>query len=365
MIPSTMRGKIFRKALEDTQVLSTIPDSKFKVVNVVSKVEFLAPGEMFVLKTIAISLSGMAKYQPKRFAAVILHAIDSVGSTTCLVFQPGKLVVVGASTEYHALYAAQNYRLILENIVAPYRDPESNTIGLYSLEGRTQFTNWRTWNMVVNAKLDNRPNLKNLVDALGDVSNWNPELFPALKMLIWLRSKDICTCKSKKRNKSCDCNAKSLIFDTGKVVITGCKNIHDLNLSFHRICSLLDQNTDMHETDELLPRNQRFKARQQKMLVQHQQKTQVEMDHTTSAIDYIDRKYQKKRAIAQVEDETLLAMHPFVRACVLGQVENTHHMLELYPDLRDQALEAISKLPPDNQNGTIIQMLNKNGKRRG
>jgi TATA-box binding protein (TBP) (component of TFIID and TFIIIB) len=359
MIPSTMRGKIFSKALEDTQVLSTIPDSRFKVVNVVSKVDFLEPGEMFVLKTIAISLSGMAKYQPKRFAAVILHAIDSVGSTACLVFQPGKVVIVGAATEYHAMYAAQSYRLILENIVSAYKDPDTDRIGLYSLEGRTQFTNWHTWNMVVNAKLENRPNLKNLVDALGDVSNWNPELFPALKMLIWLRPKDSCTCKSKKRNKSCNCNSKSLIFDTGKMVITGCKNTHDLNLSFHRISSLLDQNTDMHETDELLPRNQRFKARQQKMLVQHQQKTQVKMDNNISTIDYIERKYQKKRPIAQVEDETLLTMHPFVRACVLGQIENTRHMLGFYPGMRGEALEAISKLPPDNQNTTIIQMLSK------
>lgn len=356
------RSEIFRKTVQDTISLSMEP-TNFRVVNVVSKVELLGPNEFFVLKTIAISLSGMAKYQPKRFAAVIIHTKDVIGSTTCLVFQPGKLVIVGASTEHHALYAAQTYRLMLEEIVAPYRDPETNTIQLHSLEGRTHFANWRTWNMVVNAELKNRPNLKNLVDALGDVSNWNPELFPALKMLIWLRCKDLCKCKSKKRNKSCDCNAKSLIFDTGELVITGCKNIHDLNLCYHRISSLLEQDETLHETEEMLPRNKRFEARRQKMLVHHK-KTQISVNTTGTSIEQVQQKYQnkiKKRPLDPEEDQDLLTMHPFVRACVLGQVENVEYLLPLYPALRAEALDAMEKIPPDNQNDQIKKWLTTRG----
>lgn len=351
------RSEIFKKAIDETKTLSIEPNPDFRVVNVVSKVELLAPQEFFVLKTIAISLSGMAKYQPKRFAAVIIHTRDAIGSTTCLVFQPGKLVIVGASTEHHALYAAQIYRLKLEEIVAPYRDPETNTIQLHSLEGRTQFANWRTWNMVVNAQLKNRPNLKNLVDALGDVSNWNPELFPALKMLIWLRCKDLCKCKSKKRNKSCDCNAKSLIFDTGELVITGCKTIHDLNLCYHRISSLLEQDQTLHETDALLPRNQRFEARRQKMLVHHK-KTKITIDVVTP-VSYVDQKFKNKIKKQQTLDPEVLELHPFIRACVLGQTDNVEFMLPFYPTLRNEALDVIGKLPPDCQNDRIIQLLNK------
>lgn len=90
----------------------------------------------------------MAKYQPKRFAAVVLHVRDPISTTTCLVFSTGKLVVVGALSWYHALYAGQMYRRIVEKVVCPYRDAETNAIVLTSLEGRTKFENWDIYNIV-------------------------------------------------------------------------------------------------------------------------------------------------------------------------------------------------------------------------
>jgi TATA-box binding protein (TBP) (component of TFIID and TFIIIB) len=317
----------------------------FTVVNVVSKVDLLDKGYNLSLHDVVASLPGMTKYQPKRFAAVIIH----IKGTTCLAFQSGKIVVVGAKTYYGALYACQVYRLWLETVLAPY------STGIHSLEGRLHFKNWRIHNMVAQTTLKRRPDLKKVMDMLTGVSNWNPELFPGLKLLMWLLPKYNCKCKPKK-NRSCKCNSRAVVFDTGKVNMMGCYTLQDLNLSYQRLTALFDE-CDFDEEKPLVPRSERFKARKQKVLEQTEKKrvkTKVDLD-----IPALTKKYYKKKPKLS-HATSLLELDPFILACVTGQFENVQIMLPYSLEKIKPALMHMRELDREDRNEEIMALLTEN-----
>ncbi len=334
---------ILDKVLQDTVPLESFSSPMFTVVNVVSKVDLLDKGYSLSLHDVVASLPGMTKYQPKRFAAVIIH----IKGTTCLAFQSGKIVVVGAKTYYGALLACQVYRLWLETVIAPYKT------GIESLEGRLQFKNWRIHNMVAQTKLKKKPDLKKVVDKLSAVSTWNPELFPGLKLLMWLLPKYKCRCKPKK-NRSCKCNSRAVVFDTGKVNIMGCYTIRDLNLSYHRLVSLFDNCNDFDETEPLAPRADRFAARKQKILTQATKKrvkTNVDLD-----VPALTRKYYKKRPRQMEVDEEL---DPFVAACIKGQIHNVRVLLPYSRKLVKPAIMQMRQMDREERNAEIMDLLDE------
>ncbi len=206
----------------------------------------------------------MIKYEPRRFAAAVLRIKDSIATTTCLVFRSGKIVVVGTLTKYHSIYACHLYRQVIESVESVYR--QDDWLGLHTLLGRTQFNQWGIWNMVAHDALPQRPDLKILSDMISDLASWTPELFPGLKLLVWLKAKDECTCETIKKNKSCACNCRALIFDSGKVVITGCKDTYSVALARDRIRMLLGEEELQDRSGVIVPKNLRFQSRRRKML---------------------------------------------------------------------------------------------------
>ena len=329
-----------------------------RIQNVVGTTNLLEKGENLMLETIVTYLGAMAKFQPRRFAAIVLRIKDPVATTTCLVFRSGKLVVVGSVSWMHALFACHMYRLVIESVQVTYRYQER--IMLTDLVGRTLFHNWGIWNIVASVHLGCRPNLKILTELLTDATSWNPELFPGLTLLIWLKPKNQCKCKKKKKNKSCACNAQALIFDTGNVVITGCRNMSDISLAHHRIKMLLEDDS-LLDHNEQLPRSERFAARRQMLLdiefegFRKSKKRQKPENHTqqwNEDLQMITRKCRVKKWKPMD-----LKLHPFVNACLLGQVENVEFMLQYDTSQVANAWQEMNKLQPEERNEQIMNLL--------
>lgn len=372
MINPHMLKRIFDAVIQETESLEESlseeeANNDIHIRNVVSKVNLLDDRQFLSLETIASSLGGMAKYQPRKFAAIVLRVKDSISTTTCLVFSTGKLVVVGALTWYHALYASQLYRTIIERVEVPYMDPETNQIVIQNLEGRTKFDNWGIWNIVASTRLAFRPDLMPFIDLMPDMATWDPEMFPGLKLLVWLRPKSECKCNSMKKNKSCGCNTTCVIFDTGRVNITGCKDFGDVNLANHRVRALLEDD-EFHDNDKELPKHERFEARRQKVLNARmqfdileekpkQKRTKTESTHEAD-MRTIKRKYKNKKL--KTVDESL---HPFVNACLLGQVENVEFILGFDDSHVLEALEEMEKVSPEDRDEKVMRLLQreKNG----
>lgn len=358
-----MLGKIFDTAIAETTSLEDAesnPSRDSHIRNVVSTVNLLDNDQCLCLEIIASTLGPMAKFQPRRFAAIVLRIKDAIATTTCLVFRTGKLVVVGALSRYHALYAAQLYRIMIEQVVVPYKDPDTERIILSNLEGRTKFDRWGIWNIVASVNIGCRPDLKLLTELLGDVTAWNPELFPGLKLLVWLRPKALCRCNSRKKNKSCACNSRALLFDTGQVVMTGCRVMSDINLTKHRIQTLMEDE-DFHEKDAQLPKHQRFEARRQKILRSsfvetmaptEKQREKRQRNENDADGKMIMRKFKFQFTTPQVDE-------PFVQACITGQVANVAFMLPFCGKYVDEALRQLHNMSPEDVNPEVLSLLEK------
>jgi TATA-box binding protein (TBP) (component of TFIID and TFIIIB) len=259
-------GRInFAEAVRNTVPLApAITKECHHIVNVVATVEILSPNEYLCLESMALQLSGMIKYEPRRFAAAVLRIKDSISITTCLVFRSGKIVVVGTLTKYHSIYACHLYRQVIQSVEIVYK--RDDWLGVHTLVGRAQFNRWGIWNIVAHDALPQRPDLKILSDMVSDLASWTPELFPGLKLLVWLKPKSQCQCNTNKKNKSCGCNCRALIFDSGKIVITGCKTTQHVALARERIHLLLSDEDVQDKSGVKIPKNMRFQSRRQKLL---------------------------------------------------------------------------------------------------
>lgn len=297
------------------------------IVNIVATVEILNPGEFLCLESMALQLSGMIKYEPRRFAAAVLRVKDSITTTTCLVFRSGKIVVVGTLTYYHSIYACHLYRQIIESVEAVYK--QGDWLGVHTLSGRTQFKNWGIWNIVAHDALVQRPDLKVLSEMVSDLATWTPELFPGLKLLVWLKPKSECACTSNKKNKSCGCNCRALIFDSGKIVITGCKTTNGVNKARRRIHLLLEDEDVHDKSGSILPKNLRFDARRKKLLdwVEFAGWMGTPVAREEDEDNYLEYllKGVPKRQKLDPDDK----LTPLERARKLGQVENVRFLEQI------------------------------------
>jgi len=314
-----------KQVLEETVALD-IKSTKTHIVNVVGTVELLKQGESLCLEAISVALSGMVKFEPKRFAAVVLRIKDSISTTACLVFRSAKFVIVGAKSKYHSLYAAQNYRQIIEPIEGVYRNGDH--LGVFNLVGRTQFNKWGIRNIVAHSDLGCRPNLKILTELASEIMAWDPELFPGLKLLVWLKPKNLCKCVKKKKNKSCKCNSRVLLFDTGKTVYTGCKTLADVNRSADLVQTLL-LDINLHEKEAI--EQDRFNARRKKILdaayiefAGFRQTNRTVINTTNSSFDILMNQIKKHKSSKKKEgdDEEGEITDLFIKACKWKQIEN-------------------------------------------
>lgn len=262
---SQMNREIFHQTLEKTPSLeSRLSSPQLHIDNIVANVALLRDGDFMYLDALSLALSGMIKWDVHKFVAAVLRIKDCISTTTCLVFRSGKMVVTGAKTLHHSIYACHLYRRIIEGVEAVYR--LNHTLGLYNLLGRTHFLGWKVTNIVMSDTLTKRPDLKRIAQMLGDTAAWTPQVFPALRLLVWLRPKLSCRCQSDKKNRSCACTCKALIFDSGKIVIAGCKTTTEVRIGHDLVVDLCDEGEFQEQNLTFIPKHLRFNARKKKAL---------------------------------------------------------------------------------------------------
>lgn len=362
MIPTIRRmSKINFAAILDTIVPLATCGNMLKINNVVGTVKLLEDGQSISLESIAAHFGGLVKYAPKKFAAAILRVKDPISTTTCLAFRSGKIVVVGAHSKNHSLCACQRFRRMIESVSSIYSN--HGVLGAYTLQGRTQFKDWRVTNIVSNFDIGYRPDLKRLAEMLADLSNWNPELFPGLKLLAWLRPKSECVCQKKKKNKSCKCNSRVLLFDTGKAVFTGCKSLDDVNKTRYIIEQLMSDDIFREKEDEPT-RKDRFESRREKIIMAAHvefvgwarpptKRIRLE-DPVASVFDYVESlgKSATARAVARTAKKapvttiaTTGTVAPIITACKLDQLENVSFIAACDTDQLLDALQFVHEHP--------------------
>lgn len=146
-----------------------------------------------------------AEYNPKRFAAVIMRIRDP--KSTALIFESGKMVVLGAKSEALAKIAARKYAKIIKMC-------EHGAVG---------FKDFKVNNMVGVAACDFPIRLEGLVLGHARFSSYEPELFPGL-IYRMVKPKLV-----------------MLIFVSGKVVMTGARSVQDLHSAFNKIYPVLQE----------------------------------------------------------------------------------------------------------------------------
>lgn len=154
------------------------------------------------LKKIAVTCRN-TEYNPRRFAAVVMRIREP--RATALIFASGKMVVTGCKSTHNAALACRKFAYIVQKVGFP----TSN-----ELEFKVQ-------NMVGTSDVGFPIRLEGLVYAHSTYATYEPELFPGL-IYRHLNPKVV-----------------SLIFVSGKIVITGAKKESDLSSALTKLYPIL------------------------------------------------------------------------------------------------------------------------------
>ncbi|CAF0736165.1 unnamed protein product [Rotaria sordida] len=166
--------------------------------NIVSTVSLGCPLD---LKRIALQARN-AEYNPKRFAAVIMRIRSP--RTTALIFTSGKMVCTGAKSEEDSVQAARRYARVIQKLGFP-----------------AKFLDFKIQNMVGSADVSFKIRLEALALKHATYCSYEPELFPGLIYRV-IQPKIVL-----------------LIFNSGKVVLTGAKERREIHEAFERIYPIL------------------------------------------------------------------------------------------------------------------------------
>jgi len=296
---------------------------------------------------------------PRRFAGIKIKVKDAIGKCTHLLFRSGKMNTVGACSIEHARYSVQYTRQCLERTKGVFFDENKNLV-ISTLGGRLDPIHFAVQLLVVNARLDVRPNLKYLMQVLPDLAQWNPESFPGLKFLMWVKPKAQCTCVSKKGTRNCRCNVKVVIFDSGKIIITGNRSVHDVNTAMTLLKNLFSDSKYQADTKQVEKRK-RFQARRALLLSNVRDYIEFSgVNNCTkppvSVFEALSARKHKKRKVD----------NPIAYACEMGQVENIQLFLQTNPaEVRNinalQRLKAIPEAKKTNAHYKIIYLLEQCG----
>ena len=186
-------------------------DIEPKLQNIVSTANLGCP---LKLRQIALQAKN-AEYNPKRFAAVIMRIKEP--KTTALIFSSGKMVCTGAKSEDDSRKASRKYAKIIK-----------------SLGFKVEFKEFKVQNIVGSCDIKFQVHLNKLNLHLGrlnsnDANNkgkkyvchYEPEIFPGL--IYHMNKPEIVL----------------LIFVSGKIVLTGAKEKHEIFDAFNKIFPLL------------------------------------------------------------------------------------------------------------------------------
>jgi TATA-box binding protein (TBP) (component of TFIID and TFIIIB) len=145
------------------------------------------------------------KYDQRKFAAMIMRIRDP--KTTILVFESGQIVCTGAKT-------VEDSERAIRCVEKKIRDLGCNV----------QMSRFKIENIVTSCYIGFNVNLIKLQKSDSDNIEYNSEIFPGLTY------------------KFMDTNIKSLVFTSGKIVLTGGKSIFEIMECFRKLMPLLKRN---------------------------------------------------------------------------------------------------------------------------
>ena len=203
--------------LNDIQIKSTDTKESSKTED---KIEILPNIENIVstanfdcqlnLREIALQAKN-AEYNPRRFSAVIMKIKEP--KTTALIFSNGRIVCLGAKTEEDSKKACKNFGKIIKSLGYPAIFKEfkiENIVGSLDIK----------FNISLNKLYFHI--IKNFNSGLRRYVVYEPEVFPGLIY------------------RMADPKIVLLIFNSGKMVLTGGKNRNDIYEGFRKIYPVLN-----------------------------------------------------------------------------------------------------------------------------
>jgi len=341
--------KRLQKLVDDTEELRETEDKVYQtcITNVQSTTRIVKKGTRLPLREIAMTFSGMVKYNPRKFAAAIMHVNFGIRVTTCMVFEAGQIVVIGAVTIEHSRYAAQKYRLLLSQVSAIFWDQQRNQLVLTTLENRTCFEEFEIGNIVATSDLPWKIKLKQFRDHMQRDAEYNPDRFPGCSFVVWIKPRQNCQCPrpEHKTKESCACNVQSTLFDSGSFIITGSKSLQDTNRAKH----LIIKYTQNHQKlQELVPRKLRFEARREEIF-----KASMEHNGVQRILKNKDINFQEQRNVDNlIKLQCLLdyippvereksKLHPLTRACIRRDISVVADLLKLIRKDRGQIIDRV------------------------
>ena len=380
-----------------------------RIENVVSTAVLLPPDKGYKLPLEALSLRiKCSQYAPILFAANIIKISDSITDSTALIFASGKIVVVASLSVNHTRYISQLIRMIIEQVSCMMRDAEGR-IYEGSLLNRTVFEQCCIHNIVGSGDLHCRVDLQAMCDAAPMACKWFPDLFPGLKCKIWLTQSHKCECSPApprwggatgeidtelidplalilgksfapalsggSGGGKCSCAVKMLIFDTGRIVVTGARTVQDINNVFFRIKKL----TTQFSMTATIPKNDRFYSRLSTMLVPTgETMKQVKVfaappacgggggGHLSNIMSTMEQKTkrQKNTTTTNVQQAANTTTTALMRLCFAGRISDVRLLLQFDKNQvkeRDgngfTVLERLMALPSTHRSAVHDEML--------
>ena len=137
----------------------------------------------------------LCEYNPQTFAAATIRILNP--RSTALVFASGNMVVTGCKSTAESRLAARKYTRIYQTLGIP-----------------VMFRKFKIQNIVASAASGFPIKLQDIANAYGPYVTFTPDLFPGLIF------------------RSINPKLVFLIFRSGKVVITGARNVQDIEHTF-------------------------------------------------------------------------------------------------------------------------------------
>lgn len=293
-----------------------------KIPNIVTTVSLLPPGYRLPLHEIARRLPN-AQFAPNLFAAVRITLRDNLSQTTALLFSPGSMVVVGSRTEQHALYWSRIVAVMISSTRFPVYNKTNNVIEMHLLADYMRFENFKTHNYVGYGDLGLTLDLSMIYQMYSCCTDRFEGLFPGLTCRVWLTKDYTCHCTSKanhKNRKSCKCILSVLLFETGKVVLPGCKSVAIMNSVFYRVRKAIDAFINVAKPTLPLTRIMNFEL-------------PVQVKRAKRSDDYELEPY-KPQSMGITRKSTL---PPIIRFALDDRLAEVAHMLSMVPECYQDA----------------------------
>lgn len=196
-MPKSKKAKKKQIDLASLEIKCDVEIPPFKIQNVVSTFSLGVSG--LNLKYIALKYH-YAEFNPQTFAAATIRIRNP--RTTALAFASGNMVITGASSPLLSRYAARKYVRIFQHVGIP-----------------VCMSKFRIQNIVASADVGFTLKLQDISNDYGPYCSYEPDLFPGLIF------------------RSISPKLVFLCFRSGKIVITGGKNVQEIDTTYSSLFS--------------------------------------------------------------------------------------------------------------------------------